>query len=52
MYDIDSKNEIRRSHENESIKTLYKEFLIEPNSERAHNILHTHYFDKSKINRN
>jgi len=52
MYDIDSKNEIRRSHENESIKTLYKEFLIEPNSETAHNILHTHYFDKSKINRN
>ena len=52
MYDIDSKNEIRRSHENESIKTLYKEFLVEPNSETAHKILHTHYFDKSKINRN
>ena len=40
----------RFSHENESIKTLYNEFLIEPNSHIAHDILHTKYFDKSRNN--
>ena len=49
LYQIDGKMKSRRSHENESVKTLYKEFFIEPNSHKAHEILHTNYFDKSKI---
>ncbi len=49
IYQIDSKMKIRRSHENESVKTLYKEFFIEPNSHKAHDILHTEYFDKSRF---
>ena len=36
----------RKSHENESVKTLYKEFFIEPNSHKAHEILHTEYFNR------
>jgi NADP-reducing hydrogenase subunit HndD len=41
---------IRVSHENPYIIQLYKEYLGEPNSEKAHHLLHTHYFDrKAKI---
>jgi iron-only hydrogenase group A len=48
LYQIDSSMKKRRSHENEGVKTLYKEFFVEPNSKIAHGILHTHYFNKSK----
>ncbi len=46
IYEEDKNKPIRMSHENEYIKQLYKEFLGEPNSEKAHHLLHTHYFDK------
>ncbi|HCX63593.1 MAG TPA: ferredoxin, partial [Eubacteriaceae bacterium] len=34
---------IRKSHENPSVQRLYTEYLHEPNSEKAHKLLHTHY---------
>ncbi|NGX33058.1 MAG: NADP-reducing hydrogenase subunit HndC [Candidatus Anoxychlamydiales bacterium] len=43
LYDIDSKKKHRIANENESIKTIYKEFLGEPGSDLAHKILHTQY---------
>jgi len=43
LYDIDAKNTIRKSHENPAIIELYKEYLGEPGSHRAHELLHTHY---------
>lgn len=49
LYQIDENAKHRRSHENESVKTLYREFFGEPNSHKAHEILHTEYFDKKKI---
>ena len=49
LYQIDSKMKHRRSHENEALKTLYKEFLGEPNSPRSHEILHTKYFNKKEV---
>ena len=49
LYEIDSKMKNRRSHENESVKKLYKEFLGEPNSHLAHEILHTEYQDRKKL---
>uniref|UniRef100_A0A7V2ZLQ9 2Fe-2S iron-sulfur cluster binding domain-containing protein n=1 Tax=Ignavibacterium album TaxID=591197 RepID=A0A7V2ZLQ9_9BACT len=52
LYQIDENAKHRRSHENESVKTLYREFFGEPNSHKAHEILHTEYFDKKKILRN
>lgn len=52
LYEIDSKMKNRKSHENESVKKLYKEFLGEPNGHLAHEILHTHYIDRKKILRN
>lgn len=50
IYEEDKNKPIRVSHENPYILQLYKEFLGEPNSEKAHHLLHTHYFDrKAKI---
>ena len=46
IYDEDRNKPVRLSHENPYIKVLYDEFLGEPNSEKAHHLLHTHYFDK------
>ena len=48
IYSEDSGKVIRKSHENPYIIQLYKEFLGKPMSEKAHHLLHTHYFDKSK----
>ncbi len=43
LYGLDEANTMRCSHENPDIQTLYKEFLGEPNSHKAHDILHTSY---------
>ena len=48
IYREDAQKPIRKSHENPYIKKLYEEFLGKPLSEKAHHLLHTHYFDKSK----
>jgi NADP-reducing hydrogenase subunit HndD len=48
IYREDAQKPIRKSHENPYIKKLYEEFLGKPMSEKAHHLLHTHYFDKSK----
>jgi iron only hydrogenase large subunit-like protein len=37
----------RRSHENASVMRLYETYLKEPNSEKAHHLLHTHYGRRS-----
>jgi NADH-quinone oxidoreductase subunit G/NADP-reducing hydrogenase subunit HndD len=42
-YMIDGSMVYRKSHENPAIKALYKEYLVEPNSKRAHHLLHTKY---------
>ena len=46
-YMVDGEMVYRKSHENPSIKALYKEYLKEPNSKRAHHLLHTHYFQRN-----
>lgn len=47
IYEEDKNMPLRKSHENPYIQQLYKEFLGEPCGEKAHHLLHTHYFDKS-----
>lgn len=50
LYREDAGKPIRVSHENPYIIQLYKEFLGEPNSEKAHHLLHTQYFErKAKV---
>ncbi|MGA2406616.1 MAG: NADH-dependent [FeFe] hydrogenase, group A6 [Bacteroidales bacterium] len=48
IYAEDRMKPLRKSHENPFIIKLYKEFLGKPGSEKAHHLLHTHYFDKKK----
>ncbi len=43
LYNIDSASKLRCSHENPDIQTLYKEYFGEPNSHKAHEVLHTSY---------
>ena len=48
LYSEDAAKAIRKSHENPSIQKLYAEFLGEPNSHKAHELLHTHYTARPK----
>ncbi len=41
LYDLDRQAPLRFSHENPSIQQLYNEYLEEPLSHRAHELLHT-----------
>ncbi len=50
LYSIDEKSTIRKSHENPVIKKLYEEFLEEPGSHKAHELLHTTYHKREKYN--
>ena len=47
LYDQDAAMPIRKSHENPSIKRLYEEFLGEPGSHKAHELLHTTYVKRN-----
>lgn len=48
LYREDAGKPVRKSHENPSVIKLYKEYLGEPCGKKAHELLHTHYFDKSE----
>ena len=46
LYNDDKASDLRKSHENSAVKKLYDEYLGEPNSHKAHEILHTHYIKR------
>ena len=46
LYNYDENMPRRKSHENESVKKLYAEYFGEPNSHRAHEVLHTTYVER------
>ena len=48
MYGSDRDNKVRRSHENEEVALLYKDYLKEPCGHTSHHLLHTKYTDRSK----
>lgn len=47
LYDSDAANTIRMSHDNEDVKKLYEEYLGEPGSHKAHELLHTSYVKRT-----
>ena len=49
LYHEDANSKIRKSHENPDIKLLYSEYLGEPGSHKAHELLHTHSQARSKF---
>ncbi|MCD7827295.1 MAG: [FeFe] hydrogenase, group A [Clostridiales bacterium] len=48
LYEDDRNLPVRKSHENPDIKRVYEEFFGEPNSHKAHEVLHTGYTARSK----
>lgn len=48
LYTHDGECSVRKSHENISIKKLYKEFLGEPLGEKSHHLLHTEYASRKE----
>ena len=50
LYSIDEANTIRFSHDNESVKKLYAEYLEKPGSHKAHELLHTTYAERVGFN--
>jgi NADP-reducing hydrogenase subunit HndD len=48
IYQEDAGKKLRKSHENPHIIKLYEDFLGKPLGDRAHQLLHTHYFDRKK----
>ncbi|MEW5951100.1 MAG: NADH-dependent [FeFe] hydrogenase, group A6 [Elusimicrobiota bacterium] len=51
LYEIDSSEKLRVSHENKALKTLYKDFLVKPLGEKSHRLLHTSYKARSTKDR-
>ena len=48
IYTEDESKTLRQSHHNPSIDALYKEYLGKPGGHLSHELLHTHYIDRSK----
>lgn len=46
LYKSDRELPLRKSHENAEVKAIYEEWLKEPNSHKAHELLHTHYVNR------
>ena len=51
LYENDKNRPHRKSHENEDVKAVYAEFLGEPNSHKAHELLHTSYVARPMFNK-
>ena len=50
LYSEDERQVLRQSHKNPQIQQLYAEFLGEPNSHKAHELLHTTYAPRVGFN--
>ena len=49
LYNIDDTATLRVSHANPEIIQIYKEYLGNPNSHKAHELLHTHYHQRETL---
>jgi len=49
IYAEDASMPIRKSHENQEVLKLYKDFLKEPNGELSHKLLHTKYTRRERF---
>jgi len=49
LYKEDKNLKFRKSHHNPEVQKIYAEYLGAPNSEKAHKLLHTVYFERSQI---
>ena len=51
LYKIDASLPLRKSHENPDVQTIYREFLGEPLSRKAHELLHTRYKQQHSVSK-
>jgi len=51
IYNDDEKSVIRCSHDNPDVQAAYKDFLGEPNSHKAHELLHREYIKRPVYNK-
>ena len=49
LYDQDAAMSMRKSHDNPTVKAVYKEYLGEIGGHKAHEILHTHYVGRPRF---
>jgi NADP-reducing hydrogenase subunit HndD len=49
IYREDEGKSLRKSHDNPAVKKLYEEFLKKPLGEKSHQLLHTHYHPRPKV---
>ena len=49
IYQEDEGKQLRKSHLNPEITTIYEEYLKSPLGEKSHHLLHTHYSRREKI---
>ena len=49
LYTEDERQVLRQSHNNAQVKQLYSDFLVKPNSHKAHELLHTTYKARVKF---
>ena len=49
LYSEDESQTVRKSHNNVQIQQLYKDYLGEPNSHKAHELLHTSYTARERF---
>ncbi len=49
LYKEDKDLPARCSHQNEDVMKCYRDFLDAPNSEKAHKLLHTYYFERNAM---
>lgn len=49
VYATDKNITIRKSHKNPAISMIYEQYLGEPGGHLAHELLHTHYTDRSDL---
>ena len=47
LYTEDESKAQRKSHKNAAVQKLYEDYLGQPNTHKAHELLHTHYVDRS-----
>jgi NADH-quinone oxidoreductase subunit G/NADP-reducing hydrogenase subunit HndD len=52
IYSEDESRTLRQSHLNSSITAIYKDYLGKPGGHLSHELLHTHYVDRSGENAN
>lgn len=51
LYELDKDLPLRKSHENPEIIAIYKDFFGRPLSQKAHDLLHTHYHQAKTISK-